>query len=485
MSLLEQLKQQGIHPAAVTADSRQVRSNSLFLAYPGERVDGRQFIAQAIAQGASAVAYEPSDYAANYTWTADDAVAHIAMQGLRQQVGNIADEYYAHPSSKLWMIGVTGTNGKTTCSQWLAQALQSLQRKTAVIGTLGNGFLPALSVTINTTPDPIQLHAALADYLAQGAQAVAMEVSSHGLQQGRVNGVAFDVAVLTNLSRDHLDYHGDMASYAAAKQRLFAWPNLHSAVLNADDAFGQSLAAELAARGQQVLSYGLHSGDVRGTDLRFNHQGLAMQVHTPFGSRALQTQVTGHFNAYNLLAVLATLLVSQVSLDDAVQALSQLQAVAGRMQQYGGVAEQPLVVVDYAHTPDALQNVLQSLRSQTQGRLICVFGCGGNRDAGKRPLMGQVASELADQVWITTDNPRDEVPAAIAQAVLAGVTKPNQVQIELDRASAIKRAIQQANSQDTVLVAGKGHEDYQEILGVKQAFSDADIVQQALLEVAA
>ncbi len=481
MSLLGQLKQQGIHPADVTADSRQVRSNSLFLAYPGERVDGRQFIAQALAQGASAVAYESADY----TWTAENAVAHIAVAGLREQVGNIADEYYAHPSSKLWMIGVTGTNGKTTCSQWLAQALQSLQRKTAVIGTLGNGFLPALSATINTTPDPIQLHAALADYLAQGAQAVAMEVSSHGLQQGRVNGVAFDVAVLTNLSRDHLDYHGDMASYAAAKQRLFAWPNLHSAVLNVDDAFGQSLAEELATRGQQVLSYGLQSGDVRGTDLRFNRQGLAMQVHTPFGSRALQTQVTGHFNAYNLLAVLATLLVSRVSLDDAVQALSQLQAVAGRMQQYGGVAAQPLVVVDYAHTPDALQNVLQSLRSQTQGRLICVFGCGGNRDAGKRPLMGQVASELADQVWITTDNPRDEVPAAIAQAVLAGVTKPNQVQIELDRVRAIKRAIQQADSQDTVLVAGKGHEDYQEILGVKHAFSDADIVQQALLEVAA
>ena len=470
---LSTLAEQGVKVADITADSRKVQTGSVFLAYAGEQFDGRQYIQHAIKQGAAAVLWEREGYQWNPEWR----LPNLAVDNLRIEAGIIADDFYGHPSQHLWMIGVTGTNGKTSCSHWLAQALTALGRKTALVGTLGNGFPGALSTAINTTPDPILLHGMLANYLKQGAASVAMEVSSHGLDQGRVNGVHFDIAVLTNLSRDHLDYHGDMAAYAAAKKQLFYWDGLSCAVLNSDDELGSEIAQDLLGQGKRVLTYGLESGEVRGSQLRFSEQGLAMQVDTPFGQAQLQAGLLGRFNAYNLLAVLTTLLASDVSLQQAVNVLTQVRPVAGRMQQLGG-GNQPLVVIDYAHTPDALEKVLIALREQTKGRLLCVFGCGGNRDQGKRPLMGEAACRLADEVIITSDNPRHENPAGIIAAIVSGMHGNNQIQ--QDRAAAIALAINAAKPGDIVLVAGKGHEDYQEVAGVKYPFSDQQEVKRVL-----
>lgn len=477
MSVLALLAAQGANITAITSDSRKVASGSLFLAYPGEHTDGRQFIAQAVAQGAAAVLWEKPGFEWNPQWQ----VPNLPVENLRTQAGYIADEFYQHPSQNLWVIGVTGTNGKTSCSHWMAQALSQLGRKTAIVGTLGNGFPGALSAAINTTPDPIQLHGMLADYRRQSAAAIAMEVSSHGLEQGRVNGVHFDVAVFTNLSRDHLDYHGDMESYGAAKKKLFAWNGISCAVINIDEDFGRDIAADLKKQGKRVLTYGLESGDVRGSDLRFEGQTLTMRVNTPFGGSLLHANVAGRFNAYNLLAVLASLLVSDIALEQAVNALGRITPVAGRMQQLGGGA-QPLAVIDYAHTPDALEKVLAALREQAAtnpgARLLCVFGCGGGRDPGKRPLMGEIAARLADVAIVTSDNPRNENPSDIIAAVTSGMR--GDYLVEPDRAAAIALAIKQARPGDIVLVAGKGHEDYQEIAGVKHVFSDYETVKQVL-----
>lgn len=474
---LTMLQSQGANVREITSDSRKVRDGTLFLAYPGERADGRAFIAQAVSKGAAAVLWERD----GFSWDSSWQVPNLAMDDLRMQTGFIADEFFGHPSRQLWMIGVTGTNGKTSCSHWLAQALSALGRKTAVLGTLGNGFPENLSETVNTTPDAVLLHGMLAQYQRQGAAAIAMEVSSHGLEQGRVNGVHFDVAVLTNLSRDHLDYHGSMQAYAAAKKRLFHWESLGCAVLNTDDALGREIAMELSALERRVLSYGLDSGEVRGSQLKFDEHGLSMQVDTPYGAGLLKANVFGHFNAYNLLAVLSALLASDVDLQDALAVLGNISAVPGRMQSLGGGGH-PLVVIDYAHTPDALEKVLSTLAEQLkasgrQGRLFCVFGCGGNRDAGKRPLMGAVAKRLAHEVIVTSDNPRNENPLKIIEDILQGA---GEVQVIPDRAAAISRAIEAAGPGDIVLIAGKGHEDYQEIEGVKHPFSDYAAARQVL-----
>ncbi|HQS37064.1 MAG TPA: UDP-N-acetylmuramoyl-L-alanyl-D-glutamate--2,6-diaminopimelate ligase [Methylotenera sp.] len=460
---------------AITTDSRKVVSGALFLAYPGTHSDGRHYIAQAIAAGAAAVVWDSNDFSLPADWQ----VPNIGVVGLKEQVAEIAAEYYGHPTQKITMLGVTGTNGKTSVSQWLAQALTNLGQKTAVIGTIGNGFVDSQIAASNTTPDAVLLQQMLAGFVTQNAKAVAMEVSSHGLHQGRVNAVKFDVAVLTNLSRDHLDYHQTMEEYAAAKAQLFSWPSLRAAVVNADDAFGLSLLEKLQTQAKPVLTYGLHAGDVRGADLQLLQHGLRMQVSTPQGDAILFAPVLGRFNAYNVLAVLSTLLALEISLTDAVAALANIKPVAGRMQQFGG-DDKPLVVVDYAHTPDALDKVLATLREQVQGenQLICVFGCGGDRDAGKRPLMGEVAAKLADRVIVTSDNPRSEDPAQIIAQIEVGMHKPHLT--ELDRAAAIQRAISEARAGDIVLLAGKGHEDYQEIQGLRTPFSDAAVAMAAL-----
>ena len=457
----------------ITADSRKVKPGALFLAYPGVHADGRNFIAQAIQAGAAAVAWESQDFAWNPAWQ----VANAGVAGLKQLVGDIAAEFYGQPSHKLNMVGVTGTNGKTSVSQWIAQALTVIGQKTAVIGTIGNGFVDAQNEAANTTPDAILLQAMLADFAAQGAQAVAMEVSSHGLHQGRVNGVKFDLAVLTNLSRDHLDYHETMEAYAAAKELLFTWPGLGIAVLNSDDAFGQRVMEKLQAQHKPVLTYGLHAGDVRATDLQLHEHGLTMQVTTPQGNAQVNAPVLGRFNAYNILAVLTSLLALEVTLPQAVAAIARIKPVSGRMQQLGG-DDKPLVVVDYAHTPDALEKVLVTLREQVQSKLICVFGCGGDRDAGKRPLMGAVSSRLADRVIVTSDNPRSEDPLHIIAQITADMH--GACLVEPDRAKAIQQAINTASCGDIVLIAGKGHEDYQEVAGVKTPFSDTAVAAAAL-----
>lgn len=472
-SILQQLAGKGVKPRRLISDSRRIEPGDLFIAYPGENTDGRKHIGQAIELGASAVLWER----AGCQWQDAWPVPNLAVTGLREQVSAIAGEFYGNPSHDLWMIGVTGTNGKTSCSHWLAQCMNALGYKAGIIGTLGNGFPNALSEAVNTTPDPIVIQQTLADLVAKNADAVAMEVSSHGLAQGRVNGLKFDVAMFTNLSRDHLDYHGDMTAYADAKTQLFDWPNLKCAVLNAEDTFGARLAVRLHSQGKRVLTYGLQGGAVSCTALRFIEGGIAMEIMTPWGRAETSAKVIGRFNAANVLAVLATLLASDMPLDKALNALQQIQPVPGRMQQLGG-GSQPLVVVDYAHTPDALAKALATLREQAAGRLVCVFGCGGNRDKGKRPLMGQVAAEMADLAVVTSDNPRHEDARSIIDEIVAGMG--GNYRIEEDRAAAIDDAIRTAEAGDVVLIAGKGHESYQQIGDDRMPFSDIEVARRVL-----
>ncbi len=472
------LERLGIPVAALVNDSRKAMPGAVFAAYPGEARDGRDFIGQAVAQRVDGVLWE----ADHFQWDPALAIPNAGVVGLKTRIGEIAAHVYGEPSRALHMVGVTGTNGKTSVAHWIAQALSRLGRKTAIVGTVGNGFPPVgdkpgtLTPALNTTPDAIELQQRLAFYRQQGATACAMEVSSHGLAQGRVNGTHFNIAVLTNLSRDHLDYHGDMENYAAAKARLFSWPGLEWVVLNVDDAFGQQLESE--TRPARVAGYGFRRGAVIGDMLRLSQAGLHLHLHTDWGDAELDAPLLGRFNAANLLAVLATLLVSGVKLDDACQALACVEPPPGRMQTLGGNAH-PLVVVDYAHTPDALDKALATLREIAGGgRLICVFGCGGNRDKGKRPLMGQAAAKAADEVWVTSDNPRHEDPQHIIDDILAGMSgKPH---VEPDRARAIFEAIGGAHQGDVVLIAGKGHEDYQEVGGERQPFSDVAMARKAL-----
>ncbi|MDP1635534.1 MAG: UDP-N-acetylmuramoyl-L-alanyl-D-glutamate--2,6-diaminopimelate ligase [Gallionellaceae bacterium] len=542
---LDQLNKLGVKITRLVTDSREVTLGDTFVAYPGENSDGRRFIAQAIAQGANAVIYEklmsghPWE-AQNFAW--DDAwqVPNLAVSDLRHQAGWLADAAYGAPTEKLWLVGVTGTNGKTSTSHWIAHALNDAGRKCALIGTLGNGYSGALQPGTHTTPEAIRVHDLCANYLRDGAQAVAMEVSSHALAQGRVNGVHFDVALLTNLSRDHLDYHGNMENYAASKRRLFNWETLKSAVINLDDSYGAGLAEEILQRGfwpavphpnpppiplsnfppqagertneknnlqslgeganealraisiPEVIGYGMSDAALQlaerlgirmvyGNLLAMNTQGMQLKVHSSWGGVQLDSALIGRFNASNLLGTLAVLLVSDVTLDEATRSLGRVQPVAGRMQRVGN-ARQPAVIVDYAHTPDALEKVLLALREvsgATGGRLICVFGCGGDRDRGKRPMMGLIAGKFADHCIITSDNPRSEDPEKIIAEVLAGMDSANH-EIIAGRAEAIAHAIGMASRHDTVLIAGKGHENYQEIAGVRHPFSDVAVAGLAL-----
>jgi len=466
-------------PRRITADSRDVHPGDAFAALPGAKTDGRAFIADAISRGSELVLWE----AGGFSWDASWRVPNRPVSELRNRLGAIADAIYDHPSRAMWVVGVTGTNGKTTCAQWAAQCLDHGGRRCAVIGTLGSGFVGALRPTLNTTPDAASMHEMLAHFRAEGAKAASMEVSSHGLDQGRVNAIAFDVALFTNLTRDHLDYHQTMAAYGAAKARLFAWPGLAASVINADDAFGASLIDAARGRGARVLSYGIGQGEIRAKAIATTARGLALSVETPAGRGEIEAPAVGEFNALNLLAVLGVLLASDVPLDTALAALARVVPPAGRMQRLGGDAL-PLVVVDYAHTPDALAKVLGALRPAVapSRELVCVFGCGGDRDKGKRPQMGEVAGREADRVIVTSDNPRSEDPALIADAVATGIrgTDNRRWSIELDRAKAIADAIASARQGDVVLLAGKGHEDYQEGNGVRQPFSDVRAAAAAL-----
>lgn len=490
-TILGSLRAQGVQVSGLATDSRQIAAGEVFLAWPGATLDGRAHVAEAVSRGAAAVLWERG----GFEWNADWRAPNLAVEGLRDLAGPLAHEVYGRPSEKIWTMGVTGTNGKTSCTQWLAHASSDCGARTAVIGTLGLGFPgETLDATVNTTPDPVLLHKTLARLHAKGAQGVAMEVSSIGLDQGRVNGVHFGVALFTNLSRDHLDYHGDMERYAAAKQKLFTMRGLRHAVLNMDDVQGVGIARQLSGGSVNRAGYSIHPGGasraglecwIEAHDIVLTPQGLAFNVRSSWGPGEVRNRaLLGRFNVSNLLGVLGTMLVSGVPFDRALAALGHIEPAPGRMQRIGGGAL-PLVVVDYAHSPDALEQALATLADVAHGgggRLWCVFGCGGGRDRGKRAMMGAVASRSADRVVVTSDNPRGEEPAAIIADVLAGMhaDSAHSIVTEPDRARAIALAIGEAGVGDVVLLAGKGHEDYQEIGGRRLAFSDLVAAQECL-----
>ncbi|QJR13848.1 UDP-N-acetylmuramoyl-L-alanyl-D-glutamate--2,6-diaminopimelate ligase [Usitatibacter palustris] len=480
VQILDHLAQLGVPLIDLTADSRAVKMGSVFVAYPGTTRDGRAFITEAIAKGAAAVIWERCGFDWDERWE----VPNLGVANLRHRISEIASHVNGDPSAHLWMVGVTGTNGKTSVAQWIARAHDSLGRRAAVLGTLGNGLVGEVSEAKNTTPDAIVLQRLLADYLKRGARVAAMEVSSHGLHQGRVAGTRFDVAVFTNLTRDHLDYHGTMEDYAEAKFQAFALRGLKSAVVNVDDAWGARFAARLAGGPLALVTYGASPNAlVRASQVAMSEAGVRFRVDSPWGSATVAAPVLGAFNVDNLLAVLGALLTAGIAFQDAVGAIAKLAPVPGRLERFGG-GSRPLVVVDYAHTPDALEKALAALRPAVAAghKLICVFGCGGDRDPGKRPLMGAAAVRLADRVVVTSDNPRNEDPLQIIEQVLSGIPAGRAEAIS-ERQVAIFDAIHNARAGDVVLLAGKGHETYQEICGVRHAFSDAEVAGAALAEV--
>ncbi|MFV0371796.1 MAG: UDP-N-acetylmuramoyl-L-alanyl-D-glutamate--2,6-diaminopimelate ligase [Azonexus sp.] len=480
--ILERLAALGASPSGVADDSRQVRAGDVFLAYPGDLADGRRYIADAIARGACAVLWQAGgDFAWNPAWQ----VPQLTVADLRALAGPLAHAVYQHPSEALSLIAITGTNGKTTISQCIARVYP---KPCAVIGTLGAGFSGALVETGFTTPEATLLMRYLADFRDVQAGACALEASSIGIEEGRLNGARVDVAVFTNLTRDHLDYHGDMAAYAAAKARLFGWPRLRTAIINLDDAFGVELLRSTSA--MRVIPYSMtaprrdHPALVRAENLAPTPYGQRFDLLLPNGRAVVDTTLAGDYNVSNLLACAGVLFDAGLEAREIAQRLSALTPPAGRMEHVGGQG-QPLVVVDYAHTPDALENALRALRPLTRargGKLTVVFGCGGNRDPGKRPQMGAIAAAGADRVLVTSDNPRGEAPQSIIDAIVRGVPAEaaKTVESEADRAAAIARAVAAADAADVILLAGKGHETYQEIAGERLPFCDRSQAEAAL-----
>ena len=460
------------------ADSRTVRPGDAFFGWPGQGSDGRRFVAAALQAGAAACLVE-ADAAEAFAF---DDPRIVALSGLKAAAGRIADEVLGSPSRQLALVAVTGTNGKTSTAWWVAQAQAALGRRCGVIGTLGVGEPPHVVSTGLTTPDALTLHAALADFVADGVTACALEASSIGLVEDRLTGAHIDVALFTNLTRDHLDFHGDMVAYAAAKRTLFAWPGLRAAVVNIDDAQGALLAAELQPGALELWTISTRGlARLSAPMLRYDSNGLLFDVHEGEQRATVRSTLVGDYNANNLLIVIGALRALGVSLADAARAVGTVTAVPGRLQRLQGAGIE--VVVDYAHTPDALEKVLGALRplaTSRGGRLVCVFGCGGDRDATKRRLMGAIAESQADVVVVTSDNPRSEAPASIIEAVLSGMRIAAQATAIEDRREAIAQAIRSAREGDVVLLAGTGHEDYQEIAGVKRPFSDLEEAQRAL-----
>ena len=465
----------GLVVTGLTLDSRDVRPGDAFVAIGGFGTHGLNFVDQARAAGAAAILFEPP--------APDDLAAPadaIAVPGLRARMGAMADTLHGRPSRAMTMVGVTGTSGKTSTVQLLAQALEALGLRTGTIGTLGAGLHGDVQATGFTTPLVLQMHALLAQLRDAGAEAVAMEVSSHALDQGRVDAVHYDVAVFTNLTRDHLDYHGDMARYGAAKARLFVREGLRAAVVNIDDAFGRELLGNLppSVRGLGASAQGGQC-DLRAENVALGGDGIAFDLVLGDERRSIRSPLLGRFNIDNLLAVAGVLHALGHDADAVAGVLPGLQPIEGRMNRLGGGAA-PLVVIDYSHKPDALRQALESLRGHLQGRLVCVFGCGGERDRGKRPQMAAIAEAAAERVIVTDDNPRGEDGDAIVAEIVAGFAHPAAAVVERDRRRAIERAIGEAGPGDIVLVAGKGHEAYQEVGGVKHPFDDRNVAREAL-----
>ncbi|MEO8671511.1 MAG: UDP-N-acetylmuramoyl-L-alanyl-D-glutamate--2,6-diaminopimelate ligase [Tahibacter sp.] len=464
----------------VCLDSRAVQTGDAFFALRGANQHGISFAPAALARGASVVLAESLAPARSLPEASNEAAPVVWLEGLSERAGAIAARFFGEPSQALRVVGVTGTNGKTSTVQLLTQAWSLLGTPSASIGTLGAGLHGNILAGERTTPDVLNVQRLLADFRDAGASDVAMEVSSHALQQGRVNAVLFTLAVFTNLTRDHLDFHGSMEAYGEAKARLFASPGLRSAVINIDDPFGAALATRLPAT-LTALTYGLAPGaDVRADSIQLDSHGLAFELISPWGRAGIRSPLLGQFNVANLLGVCATLGALGYGFDALISTIGKLQPVPGRMNRLGGEGSDPLVVVDYAHTPDALQQALTSLRAHCAGRLICLFGCGGERDQGKRPQMASIAEQLADVVVVTDDNPRGEDADHIVAQICAGLRQPQRAHVERDRARAIDWAVRQANPQDVVLIAGKGHEPYQEIGAQRHPFDDTEVARHAL-----
>ena len=462
-------------------DSRAIESGHAFVAIAGFGAHGLKFVAQARQAGAAAILFEPP-MPAEFDFVSDVDLPLIAVPGLRARLGAMADRFHGEPSRTMTTVGVTGTNGKTSTVQLLAQAWTLQGRRAGSIGTLGAGLYGDVVPTGFTTPLVLQLHALLAQLRDAGADAVAMEVSSHALDQGRVDGVHFKVGMFTNLTRDHLDYHGTMDAYGAAKAKLFAWPGLESAVLNLDDAFGLELHAGIGAAVANigVSSRGATDARLRADDIVLDLAGLSFVLRIDGETHTVRSPLLGRFNVDNLLAAAGALFALGETPVRIATMLSMLQPVDGRMNRLGGDGFSPLVVIDYAHTPDALEQALGSLRAHAPGRLICVFGCGGDRDRGKRPQMAAIAETNADAVIVTDDNPRSEHGDVIVAGIVAGFAHPDAIVIQRDRAAAIAQAIGTAGVNDIVLIAGKGHEPYQEIDGVQYPFDDTATARMAL-----
>ncbi len=466
--------------SGLTLDSRLVKPGDIFCAIKGTQLDGQKFIEDAITRGAVAVL---TDESTNKTYT----VPVITMPNLRQKISAIGGRFYDYPAKALEIVGVTGTNGKTSCTQFIGSALKQLNISCGVIGTLGSGLYGNIQSGSLTTPDAFTLQKTFADWRDRGVRHVAMEVSSHGLDQGRVNDIPFTVGIFTNLTRDHLDYHGTMEAYGNAKKKLFINPLLKNAVVNYDDPFGRALIDELK---QDVFAYSMIPRTSRGTtvigwilanNIKQDDSGLHAEIITPWGQGELLTTLIGQFNLSNLLAVLTTLCLLKIPFEKALYGISQLSAVPGRMERFGG-ENKPLVIVDYSHTPDSLEKALKAIRLHCKGKLYCVFGCGGDRDRGKRPLMAKIAESYADYVTVTDDNPREEDPDQITYDIFQGFSHSDNIILQHDRSKAIQNVIQYAKPNDCILIAGKGAEMYQLIGDKKIPFNDAEEVISALGE---
>jgi UDP-N-acetylmuramoyl-L-alanyl-D-glutamate--2,6-diaminopimelate ligase len=469
----------------LTLDSREVRTGSLFFALPGRTVHGLKFAAEAAARGAGVVLWEPSAEVSPPKLPA--TVFAAAIPGLKGLVGRIADRFFNWPSSQMRITGITGTNGKTTCAYLLAQCLERLGSQAAYIGTIGWGRISSLERPTLTTPDVVTLHRELAVLRAAGVREVAMEVSSQALDQDRVAGVRLHSAAFTNLSRDHLDYHQTMAAYGAAKARLFDAPDLKHIVVNVGDAFGREFAQDYAGRAPLTAVW-IGAGDsgwlaeraLRASEVTLDVHGVSMRIDGSFGQAKVATRLLGRFNAENALVVIACLLSLGTPLAEAARVLAECVPPPGRMEVVEPAARgKPMAVVDYAHTPDALAKALGALREHCKGALWCVFGCGGDRDPGKRSIMGAIADELADRIIVTDDNPRSENPQAITRAILGGITS-RAARVIHDRGEAIGTALKEAEAGDVVLIAGKGHEDYQIYGETRRSFSDLREAQRCL-----
>lgn len=458
-------------------DSRHIGDNAIFCAYPGTTQDGRDYIDDAVLnKGAKVVIYEDG-----FNFKSD--VLHISVKNLISYIGVLASRKYNNPSSKFRSIGITGTNGKTSISYWLAQSYHLLNKKAALIGTTGSGIYPDIRNATLTTPDPINLQKTFATFANDKVDMVALEVSSIGLDQYRLNGTNFHTAIFTNLTQDHLDYHKTMELYYSAKQKLFFWHGLQVAIINIDDDYGKRLVQDLNSDKRakvKLVTYGVfNQADIMACEIRVTLNGMWFNLHYENQIVKVWLPIIGKFNIYNILAVVASLITDGYLLDEIVPILAKLTPVRGRMDIVSAQGY-PMVVVDFAHTPDALRNSLLTLREiEHSGKLYCVFGCGGDRDQLKRPLMGDIAAELSDFVYITSDNPRSEEPEFIINQIKDGIRK-NNYQIIVDRATAIKHAITNATVNDIILVAGKGHELYQEIKGIKYKFSDFDVTREVM-----